>query len=65
MLPGVIVFFLELQRAGIPANLWHVVDDMVTDCTATVRIGACFFEPCDVESGTGYGAVLSGFVVSI
>ena len=41
------------------------MDDIVTDRTATVRIGACFSEPWDVESGIGQGAVLSGFLFNI
>ena len=56
---------LKLHRAGIPLRLWHLVDDMVTDRTATVRIGACFSEPWDVESGIGQGAVLSEFLFNI
>ena len=53
---------LKLHRAGIPANSWHLIDDIVTDRTTTVRIGSCFSEPWDVESGIGQGAVLSGFL---
>ena len=56
---------LNLHRAGIPLSLWHLVDDIVTDRTAAVRIGACFSKPWDVESGIGQGAVLSGFLFNI
>ena len=56
---------LKLHRAGIPISLWHLVDDIITDRPATVRIGACFSEPWDVESGIGQEAVLSGFLFDI
>ena len=54
-----------LIRAGIPIHLWHLVDDLVSDRTAAVRIGSCAFDSWDVESGVGQGAVLSGFLFNL
>ena len=56
---------LKLYRAGIPIHLWHLVDDLVSDRTAAVRIGSCASDSWDVESGVGQGAVLSGFLFNL
>ena len=56
---------LKLHRAGIPMSLWHLVDDLVTDWTAAVRIGSSFSDSWDVETGIGQGVVLSGFLFNV
>ena len=56
---------LRLRRAGVTDDLWHLVDDFVTNRTAAIRMGSHTSDHWEVEDGMGQGAVLSGFLFSI
>ena len=56
---------LRLRRAGVTDDLWHLVDDFVTNRTAAIRMGSHTSDHWEVEDGIGQGAVLSGFLFNI
>ena len=56
---------LRLHRAGIQNGLWHLIDDMVSDRTATVQVSSLASCAWDVENGIGQGSVLSGFLSNV
>ena len=56
---------VRLWRAGLPPNLWHLVDDFISGRTASVRVASATSDQWDVENGLGQGAVLSGFLFNI
>ena len=57
----------RFHRAGIKNGLWNLVDDLVSNRTAAVRVSECTSEPWEVENGIGQGAVLflCGFLFTI
>ena len=56
---------LRLHRAGVSNDLWHLIDDFISDRSAAVRLDSQFSDMWDVEDGIGQGAVLSGFLCNI
>ena len=56
---------LRLHRAGIPDDLKHLVDDVVSDRSAAVRLDSQFSPTWDVEDGIGQRVVLRGFLCNI
>ena len=56
---------LRLHRAGVQDGLWHLIDDLISDRTASARIQSTMSDDWDVEHGIGQGAVLSGFLFNI
>ena len=56
---------LRLHRAGVQNGLRHLIDDMVSDRTATVQVSSLASCAWDVENGIGQGSVLSGFLFNV
>ena len=56
---------LRLRRAGISHELWRLIDDLVSDRSAAVRLDSRILDTWEVEHGIGQGAVLSGFLFNI
>ena len=56
---------LRLHRAGVQDGLWHLIDDLISDRTASAQIQSTMSDAWDVEHGVGQGAVLSGCLFNI
>ncbi|CAE8678052.1 unnamed protein product [Polarella glacialis] len=56
---------VRLHRAGVTGRIWHLIDDLVSNRTACVRIDGHHSEDWEVEDGIGQGAVLSGLLFNI
>ena len=63
MLHGVMVPCSVLSAPEFKGGDWHLIDDLISDRSAAVRVASLVFDNWDVDDGIGQGAVLSGFVL--